>query len=208
MQNAEHSLFKDEPAQVAGNVTALPRAHQPDLLTAMRRARLEDAERTFVTAELRAAEIGRLEFLRVQLAPIFAQAGRELVQFDHGLVASETPRLFIDMIAYVEMAHDRQTYTLIQDTRNGPVVLAQNKAADGIVAAVTDYVARRLVERERALAAATLPAREYASGSEPARKEAALPTAAAFSEVLGVYLAGAASGVALIYAALKLGWLG
>ncbi|MGL4323587.1 MAG: hypothetical protein ACRCTD_06045 [Beijerinckiaceae bacterium] len=188
-------------------VTALPRAHQPDLLTAMRRARLEDAERTLVTSDLRAAEIARLEQLRLALAPLFDQAGRELVQFDHGLVASETPRLFIDMIAYVEMGHDRHSYTFIQDTREGPVTLAQSAATDGMVEAVTNYVARRLVERERALASVK-------SGQSAVRRDAAetaLPqntTATPFGEILAVYCAGAVSGAALIYAATKLGWLG
>lgn len=207
MQNADSNASPSVPDRTGATITPLPRAHQPDLLSAMRRARLEDAERTMVSAELRAAEIGRLEHLRVQLAPVFAQAGRELVQFDHGLVPSETPRLFIDMIAYVEMGHDRQTYRLVQDTRNGPVVLAQATAIDPVVAAVTDYVARRIVERERALAAVQLPVRANAAAAAPATPAEAA-SAHNFADVVAVYAAGAASGAALIYAAAKLGWIG
>ncbi|MGL4810699.1 MAG: hypothetical protein ACRCXM_02895 [Beijerinckiaceae bacterium] len=185
-------------------VTALPRAHQPDLLSAMRRARLEDAERTLVVSELRAAEIARLEQLRLALSPLFEQAGRTLVQFDHGLVASETPRLFIDMIAFVEMEHDRQTYLFVQDTREGPVTIQRSQKTDVIVEAVTNYVARRLIERERALASAQVPVHAVAGRPAQGRDEAD----SAFGEALGIYLAGAASGIALTYAALKLGWLG
>ena len=55
------------------------------------------------------------------------------------------------MIAFVDMAHDKRTYQFFQDTRNGRVLMAESQSADTIVAAVADYVARRLVERERAV---------------------------------------------------------
>lgn len=203
MQNADSNTRGERPQ---ATVTTLPRAHQPDLLSAMRRARLEDAERTLVSSDLRAAEIARLEHLRVTLAPVFQQAGRELVQFDPGLVASETPRLFIDMIAYIEMGHDRHTYRFIQDTREGPVLLAEGAGVDGLVEAVTNYIARRLVEREKALASADA---SVASRQMTQQRAAGVidKSSHPFGEVLGVYLAGAASGAALIYAAVKLGWL-
>ena len=57
------------------------------------------------------------------------------------------------MIAFVDMGHDRYTYRFYQDIRHGRVLIAENQSADAIAAAVADYVARRLVERERALAA-------------------------------------------------------
>ena len=69
------------------------------------------------------------------------------------LTQGEHPRLFLDMIAFVDMAHDKRTYRLFQDTRHGRVLMAESQSVDTIVAAVSDYVARRLVERERALAA-------------------------------------------------------
>jgi hypothetical protein len=50
------------------------------------------------------------------------------------------------------MARDRRTYRFVQDTRDGPVILTESASADDIVQAVTKYVARRMVERERALA--------------------------------------------------------
>ena len=57
------------------------------------------------------------------------------------------------MIAFVDMAHDKRAYRFFQDTRYGRVLIAESQSADAIAAAVADYVARRLVERERALAA-------------------------------------------------------
>ena len=49
------------------------------------------------------------------------------------------------------MAHDKRTYRFFQDTRQGRVLMAESQSLDTIVAAVADYVARRLVERERAV---------------------------------------------------------
>ncbi len=124
----------------------------PSLASAIRRARIEGAERSDVVAELRGAEIARLEILRDALGPVLAQipAGADL--FDTGIVPGERPRLFIDMIGFVEMAHDRRTYKFIQDTRHCRVVMAETERLETAVQAVTDYIARRLVEREKAMA--------------------------------------------------------
>src|SRR6185437_14385104 len=65
----------------------------------------------------------------------------------------ETPRLWIDVVAHVVMGRDKRIYRFVQDTRFGRIVLAESHDANAIVKAVTDYVARRMVEREHALAA-------------------------------------------------------
>ena len=62
------------------------------------------------------------------------------------------PRLWIDVIAHVEMGRDKRQYRFVQDTRYGRAVLAESHDVPEMVHAVTRYVARRLVERERALA--------------------------------------------------------
>ena len=62
------------------------------------------------------------------------------------------PRLWIDVIAHVEMGRDKRQYRFVQDTRYGRAVLAESYEMPEMVQAVTRYVARRLVERERALA--------------------------------------------------------
>jgi hypothetical protein len=56
------------------------------------------------------------------------------------------------VIAHVEMGRDKRQYRFVQDTRYGRAVLAESHEMAVIVAAVTRYVARRLIERERALA--------------------------------------------------------
>jgi hypothetical protein len=106
-----------------------------------------------VIADLRGAEIVRLEMLQEQLAPVLAQVPDDCDLFDVALVPSEHPRLFIDMIGFVEMGRDRRLYRFLQDTRHGRVTLCETEQLDRIVEAVTNYVAQRLIERERALAA-------------------------------------------------------
>lgn len=124
----------------------------PSLTSAIRRARLEGAERSEVVAELRGAEVARLEILRDALEPILAQVPDGVDLFDTGIVPGERPRLFIDMIGFVEMGHDRRTYRFIQDTRHGRVTINETERLDTAVEAITAYIARRLVEREQALA--------------------------------------------------------
>src|SRR4029079_2675970 len=59
----------------------LPRAAPPDLKALIRRAKLDNAERSSVVAELRGAELARLELLRDALAPVFAQVPAEIELF-------------------------------------------------------------------------------------------------------------------------------
>lgn len=122
------------------------------LAIAMRRARVESAEQSAAVADLRAAEIGRLEILADALAPIVEQAPKDCDMFDLAISPGERPRLFIDQIGFVEMDRDRRTYRLLQDTRHGRVSLCESESLDDVVDAATDYIAHRLIEREKALA--------------------------------------------------------
>jgi hypothetical protein len=124
---------------------------QPDLAASIRQARVENAERADAIAETRDLEIVRLKALESALEPVIDQAPQGVDLFDMALTQSEHPRLFLDMLAFVDMAHDKRTYRFFQDTRHGRVLMAESQSIDTIVAAVADYVARRLVERERAL---------------------------------------------------------
>ena len=127
-------------------------AVQPDLAAAIRQARVENAERAEAIADLREIEMGRLALLESALKPVVAQAPADVDLFDLALAPGEHPRLFVDMIAFVDMAHDRRTYRFHQDTRHGRMLMAETQSVDAIASAVANYVARRLVERERALA--------------------------------------------------------
>ncbi len=194
-------------ADEAGDkVARLPRAFVPDLTVAVRRARLEESERAQTASELRSNELARLEQLRIALAPIFAQTGLHAGAFDHGLVAGETPKLFIDMIAWIDCGRDRKGYRFVQDTRDGVVTLAENERADAIVEAVTLYVARRIVEREKAMAAASAPKPQPVAAPEPPPAIVEPPKHEShFGEFLALFIAGGLSGAAILYALFRLG---
>jgi hypothetical protein len=177
----------------------IPHAAKPDLAAAVRRARVENAERAEAIAELREIEVGRLALLESELKPVVRQAPPGVDLFDLTLSPGERPRLFLDMVAFVEMGRDRRTYRFFQDTLHGRVLIAESQQIERIVAAATNYVARRLVERERALAAESgddnrqptvWPTRQGAPAAErvprrpqpPEAKAAAQAPVAAFRE--------------------------
>ena len=121
------------------------------LREALHGARIEAAERTGVVVDLRDAELARLELLNEALEPLFKEIPAGVDLFDRGVSRGDTPRLWIDVVAHVAMGRDKRIYRLVQDTRYGRAVLAESYELPAIVRAVTNYVARRMVERERAL---------------------------------------------------------
>jgi hypothetical protein len=56
------------------------------------------------------------------------------------------------------MGRDKRIYRFVQDSRFGRIVIAESHDAPVIVDAVTDYVARRMVEREHAMVATPVAA--------------------------------------------------
>ncbi|MBV9347255.1 MAG: hypothetical protein JO245_04690 [Pseudolabrys sp.] len=122
------------------------------LKDAVRQARIEAAERSAVVVDLRDAEVARLELLNDALDPLFKDVPNGVDLFDRGLSRGETPRLWLDVIAHVAMGRDKRLYRFVQDTRYGRTTIAENYEVGPMVDAITRYVARRLVERERALA--------------------------------------------------------
>jgi hypothetical protein len=137
------------------------------LRDALRQARIEAADRTGVVVDLRDAEVARLEILSEALDPLFAQIPDGVDLFDRGISQGETPRLWIDVVAHVVMGRDKRIYRFVQDTRFGRVVIAESHDVAAVVTAVTDYVARRMIEREHALVAT--PMAEPAAVEPPRR---------------------------------------
>lgn len=205
----------------------------PSLKAAMRRARAESAEKGEAKADLRQAELIRLELLEEALRPVVDQAPEDVEFFDVGIAHGERPRLFLDMIAFVDLAHDRHTYRFFQDTRHGRVLIAESESIDRMVSAITNYVARRMVEREQALASdwrsRHTPAAEieisarsrkiaeqtrYATGEDPApattkpAKRGVRKALAAASDVFGFLLMtlGSITLCALLFVAIWVGW--
>jgi hypothetical protein len=124
---------------------------QHPLKDAVREARIEAAERSGVVVDLRDAAVARLELLNEALDPLFSEIPNDVELFDRGVSKGDIPRLWIDVVTHIEMGRDKRQYRFVQDTRYGRAVLAESYEASELVEAITRYVARRLVERERAL---------------------------------------------------------
>jgi hypothetical protein len=122
------------------------------LRDALRQARIEAADRTGVVVDLRDAEVARLEILNEALDPLFSEIPDHIDIFDRGISQGDQPRLWIDVVAHVLMGRDKRTYRFVQDTRYGRIVLSESLDVPTTVEAITDYVARRIVEREQAIA--------------------------------------------------------
>jgi hypothetical protein len=155
-------------------------ARVSNLTSALRRARLANAERSDVLADLRDAELARLDILRDHLGPVLAQVPKDCDLFDIGVSHGDRPRLFIDHVGFIEMGRDRRVYRFLQDTRHGRVTIGESDNISTMVDAVTEYIAHRLIERERALAfdfAARGGARAFAKETTRG-KTAPVPTTA------------------------------
>jgi hypothetical protein len=144
-------------AQNTGS-TAVDHTRPIRLRDALRQARIEAADRTGVVVDLRDAEVARLEILNDALDPLFAQIPEQVDLFDRGVSQGDTPRLWIDVVAHVLMGRDKRIYRFVQDTRFGRIVIAESHDVAAIVDAVTDYIARRMIEREHTLVATPAPA--------------------------------------------------
>jgi hypothetical protein len=121
------------------------------LREALRQARIDSAERMGVVVDLRDAELARLELLNEALDPLFTEIPPGIDLFDRGISQGDTPRLWLDAVAHIDMGRDKRRYRFLQDTRYGRRVLADSTEIAEIVDAVTHYIAGRMIERERAL---------------------------------------------------------
>jgi hypothetical protein len=172
---------------------ASPSENPMRLRDALRKARIEAADRTGVVVDLRDAEVARLEILNEALDPLFAQVPDNVDLFDRGVSQGETPRLWIDVVAHIMMGRDKRIYRFVQDTRHGRIVIAESHEVPAIVEAVTDYVARRMIEREHALVA----------GPAPEPEEKPKPRRGWGMFVLGFLLGAIALFGLALYASLK-----
>ena len=156
------------------------------LRDALRKARIEAADRTGVVVDLRDAEVARLEILSEALDPLFGEIPAQVDLFDRGISQGDTPRLWIDAVAHIMMGRDKRIYRFVQDTRFGRTVLAESHDVPVMVDAVTDYIARRMIEREQALVVPVTP-------TQPAAVEAPVKRRSGFWTFVLGFMAGIAA---------------
>lgn len=121
------------------------------LTDAIRRVRTAEAERSDVVVELRDAEKARLDLLADELQSVFHDVPADNDSFLFTVAAGTPPRLWIDMTAFVAMGRDRRTYRFLKDTRLGRAVILETVEIGDMADCVTNYVAERIIERERAM---------------------------------------------------------
>jgi hypothetical protein len=130
-----------------------PEAQQKpsSLREAIRRVRLVRTEQADGLADLRDTERARLELLADGLADLFAEVPDDLDFFTFALSNGETPRLWIDLTCHVALGRDKRTYRLLKDTRLGRTALLESADRDDMIAGISDYVAERVLDRQRAI---------------------------------------------------------
>lgn len=121
------------------------------LTDAMRKVRIAEADRSDGFVDLQEAERARLEMLADELRDVFAEVPSEDEQFIFSVSGGSQPRLWIDMTAFVVVGRDRRTYRFLKDTRLGRTVILESASIDDVADTVTNYVAERIIERERAI---------------------------------------------------------
>lgn len=121
------------------------------LQNAIRDIRLQDMERSDVIVELRDTERARLELLQHALEDVIAELPDHSEQFSLAIAVGEKPRFWVDVTSFVMLGRDKRTYRFLKDTRLGRVVLAEDENVDVIADKVTNYLAERIIEREKFL---------------------------------------------------------
>ncbi len=132
-----------------------------DLAEAMDRMKGAQADRDDVVVDMKRSQRARLELLAKNLQPVFDKVPDDNDQFEFALTNGEPPRLWIDMTTHVRMGRDRRQYELVKATRMGRVILASSDDLDRAAKAVTDYVAERMLERERMIEGDWIAMRGY-----------------------------------------------
>lgn len=122
-----------------------------DLASTLKRVKSAQASRDDVVVDMKHAKISRLELLANDLAPVFGDIPKNNDQFEFAITNGEVPRLWIDMTSFVRMGRDAREYEFVKDTSFGRTILAHSFDREIIGQRVTEYVAERILERERAI---------------------------------------------------------
>jgi hypothetical protein len=122
------------------------------LADAIRAAKIAAAHRSDVVVDIREADRARLEILAEEMQSVADEIPAGDDRFDLTISGGPQPRFWVDGTAHVSMARDRRTYRFARETRLGRVMLAESADVAVIADRVTDYVAERIVERDKAFA--------------------------------------------------------
>jgi len=193
---------REKPKGVEGmenNVKAIARpAASRSLREAIRKARLDEAERLDVTADHRDGEIARLELLKAELETVFADIPRQDDRFALALVPSRPARLWIDLFTYAAIDDGSGAYLFIRNSENGRRTLFSAATVAEMVDRITNHMAHEIVRRERMEAALV------ESGPRQKMIMETEGSGAGMGVVLAAFVVGLLTGAAGLFAAV---WL-
>ena len=92
-------------------------AEHDDLSGALRKARLAEAAHFEAVLGIKDSKSLRLQVLKDELIPVIAATPEAAHVFDLALVPGEPPRLWIDLISFVEMEPDYRTTACSRTTK-------------------------------------------------------------------------------------------
>jgi hypothetical protein len=121
------------------------------LSDAVRRVRIAEAERSDAVDDLHEAERARLAMLSDELEIVVSELPEGDDYFVCRVSGNAPPRFWVDPTSHVVIGRDRRTYRFLKDTRLGRVVIGETAELARMADMVTDYVAERIVERDRAI---------------------------------------------------------
>jgi hypothetical protein len=172
------------------------------LADAIRGAQVSAADRGDIAMDAKEADLARIEILADDLRPVFEDVPIDDLQWDFAVSQGGQPRLWIDATSHVMMGRDRRTYRFVRDTRLGRIVVAESPEIRPIADAVTNYIAERIVERQRLMEGkriSLLPTEPFKEADSPAKNlaNAAAPQRSRLSAFITAtfwFLIGASAG--------------
>jgi hypothetical protein len=158
------------------------------LREAIRKARVDEAERLHRSADRRDGEIARLELLKAELEAVFVELPQHDDRFNLVLVPSRPARLWIDLFTYAAVDDGSGAYLFVRNSESGRRTLfSANNVAD-IADRITRYMAQEIVRRERQEAAFGETSRVVALGGDTG------VSGAAMGVVIGAFAIGILTG--------------
>lgn len=126
-------------------------ANDRRLSDVVRERRIAAAEREDVVIDMKEADKARLELLSEELETLINDIDQDDDRFDFSISSGDQPRFWIDSVTHVHMGRDRRTFRFVRDSRLGRVVLAEDGDLKMIASLISNYVADRVIEREKIL---------------------------------------------------------
>lgn len=181
----------------------VPHSRVRSLRDAIRKVQMGEVERSDVVIELQDTEKARLELLAEEMQDVFREIPEDDDQFTLQISSGPTPRFWIDVTGHVVVGGDRKTYRFLKDTRLGRVVILETAEVDDMADCLTEYIAERILEREKSLEGDWLNARLRQGGSQENRKHRRQGEGSAWLSFLGMFFVGLLAGV---FGLIALAW--